>query len=109
MPAQSLEIDLRGKSLDEVVQLLRKSGFSASSTEISLWSNCEKAARGEPPGPAVRVVWIEDDEENLLTVTAFDAKVTTLKPGLHLHLADRPEGLLPGQDWFVADTLQAFA
>ncbi len=106
---EPLEIDLRGKSLGDVVQLLRKNGFPASSTEISLWTNCKKAARGEPLGPAVHVVWIDDDKSHLLTVTALNAVVTTLKPGLHLHLADRPEGLLPGQDWFVADTLWAYA
>lgn len=97
MPALPLEIDLRGKSLDEVMQLLKKNGFSVSSTNISLWEGC--------PGPATQVVWIEDEESSLLTVVIFNGRIITLKPGMNLHLADRPACLFPGQDWFVARTL----
>lgn len=97
MPALPTEIDLRGKSLDEVIQLLKKNGFSASATNLSLWE--------DSPGPATQVVWIEDDESSLLTVVIFNGSIVTLEPGMNLHLSDRPECLLPGQDWFVARTL----
>ena len=97
--AQLLEIDLRGKSLDEVMQQLKKNGFSASSTKISMWS--------KPSAPTTHVVWIEDDESHLLSVTIFNGMRVTLNPGMNLHFAGRPEGLLPGQDWFVARTLEA--
>ena len=101
MAAQPTDIDLRGKSLDEVIQALRKNGFSVCSTKISMWNSC--------PGPAMHVVWIEDDESHLLTVVILNNKIVVLEPGVNLHLSDRPEGLLPGQDWFTARTLDALA
>jgi len=101
MPAQSFKIDLRGKSLDEVMQQLKKNGFSVSSTKVSMWS--------KPSAPTTHVVWIEESESHLLTVVALNARIVTLEPGMNLHVSDRPSCCFPGQDWFVARTLEAVA
>lgn len=100
MAAQRIEIDIRGMSVWKVTKLLRDKGFSASSTRISMWDSF--------PGPATDVVWIEDNESHLLSVVVHNGMIVTLKPGENLHVADRPEGLflLPGRDWFVAETLK---
>lgn len=101
MSGRPLEIDLRGKSFDEVAELLERSGFSIHRSDVTHYWDAHKKVADAP----VRAIFIEDDGAPELTVTIFDGKKITRKPGEDLHLFDRPPGRQPGQDWSVVHTL----
>jgi len=96
-----LKIDLRGKTLEEVVKTLCANGYSVSASETRMWEWHDKAKYGpDYVSPPVHVVWMKWQEAANLTCTIFDGKEVTLKPGHDLHLMDRPPGQT-GQDWCV--------
>ena len=106
MAAKPLEIDLRGKSLGEVMKLLQDNGFTVSSTKTSMWDDREKILYGrKEDGPPVHIIWMKDDECPLLTITIFNGKKKILEPGYDLHLFDRPPDQPKGQDWSAIYTL----
>jgi hypothetical protein len=95
------KIDLRGKSLEEVVETLRANGYSVSASETRMWELHDKQHYGpDYVSPAVHVVWMKWQEAASLTCTIYNGKEVTLKPGHDLHLMDRPPGQT-GQDWCV--------
>ena len=109
MGAKLLEIDLRGRSLEEIMKLLQESGFTVSSDKTTMWDQRDKVLYGsEKSGPPVHVVWMDNKECSLLTVTIFNGKKVRLEPGDDLHLFDRPEGQ-QGQDWSVVRSLHVMA
>ena len=106
MAAKPLEIDLQGKSLEEVMKMLQDNGFIVTTADISTtWDSRDKALGGKEKGPPVHVIWIKDDEAPLLTVTIFNGRKKTLEPGYDLHLFDRPPDQPKGQDWSTLYTL----
>ena len=107
MTTRSLDLDLRGKSLEEVTKILRDNGFKIAVSQSSMWDDREIFLKQRPPGwvgPPVHVVWIDVDEAHLLTVTIFNGKKITLTARHDLHLFDRPPGEPPGQDWSAIPT-----
>lgn len=108
MGPQSLELDLSGKTLDEVVQILKKHGFTVSAQRTDLFDERERILYNRKEnGSPVHVVSIPEDEAPFLTVTIFTGSRKVLKKGDDLYLFDRPAGhpLGPGQDWSALYTL----
>lgn len=107
MTARQLDLDLRGKSLEEVTKILQDNGFKVTSSKTSMWDDREIYLGQRPPGsvgPPVHVVWIDVDEAHLLTVTIFNGKKITLTSRHDLHLFDRPPDYPTGQDWSAIPT-----
>jgi hypothetical protein len=106
MSAKKLEIDLTGKTLDEVVQTLKAHGYNVTSSRTTMYDEQDRALRGKKePGLPVHVVWmcnVSDDECKLLTVKIFNGKNVTLEPGQDLHLFDNENS---GQDWSVVRSM----
>lgn len=94
--AQVLTLDLRGKTPDEVVDILTENGYSGVR---HYESDVEKNPSRFNPDPSERdktrvviCVTIKDEEAPNLTVVAYDGKAHNLCPGHELYLYDEPDG-----------------
>jgi len=108
MGPSALHIDLRGKSLEEVMGLLTNSGFRVLSVKTDMWDTRERILHGRTEdGPPVHVIWMDNAEAPLLTVIIFNGKEINLKPGMDLHLFNRPDDHVEPevQDWSAFYTL----
>ncbi|KKT81650.1 MAG: hypothetical protein A3B07_03575 [Candidatus Yonathbacteria bacterium RIFCSPLOWO2_01_FULL_43_27] len=108
MSLRPLELNLNRKTLDEVVQILKKHGFTVSVQRTDLFDVRDRVLYGKKEdGPPVHVVSIPEAEAPFLTVTVFTGRRKVLKKGDDLYLFDRPAGhpLGPGQDWSALYTL----
>ncbi len=112
MELQPFEVDLRGKQLEEVVQLLTDKGFNVSSSDTKMWESRwkpEDPLDMNSPSPPVHIVWIKDGEAKYLTVI-FEQKgvetKATLVPGMDLHLFDQaPSQKSKDKEWYPIKSL----
>ncbi len=87
--AQSLEVDLRGKTFEEVVKTLKPGGFvSRVSDATDMWRKYEEFWHGKSSGSPVQMIWINQANAHLLTVTIFNGKTLVLDNDHDLHLFD---------------------
>jgi len=100
-----LEIDLRGKTLDEVMTMLQDGGFSVSSADITdIYDSRETVLSGkEVLGSKVYVIWLKPEERHLLTVIPFHGAKVQVSADHNLHLF-APSENNPEWAWGVANT-----
>lgn len=109
-----LELNLTGKNAEEVLALLKGNGFSVDgvSEGSSIWDSHDSAITGKNvKGTRVSIIFIQDEEAHLLTVTIFNGKKVTLESGTDLHLFQRPKSGYPQgpSEWAVVRTLDIMA
>ena len=106
MATKKLDIDLTGKTLEEVLKILQDNDYSVSARQTTMWDVRAAALSGKKESwPPVHIIWIKDEESPLLTVTIFNGEKVTLKPGMDLHLFTRAPDDPPGEDWAAVNTL----
>lgn len=112
MELQPFEVDLRGRQLKEVVQLLTENGFNVHSSETKMWESRWKPTHPldqDTPSPPVHIVWIKDEEAKSLTVVFEQDGVetkATLVPGMDLHLFDQaPSQKGQEKEWYPIRSL----
>ena len=90
-----LTIDLRGKTPDEVVEILIDNGFGdIQCVETGGWKNRSilHIPTEEDKERVVHLIQIKEDEASNLTVISFSGKVHVLRPGHDLHFFEGPNG-----------------
>lgn len=98
-----LEIDLRGKTVEEVVKLLQENGFHSWSDDVTeLYDGRTFLCERRDPKYPVYVVWICPEEADLLTVTIFDGKTMKVPSYRNLHFYT-PTDKEPG-GWGIENT-----
>jgi hypothetical protein len=81
-----LEIDLRGKTVAEVVKILEDNGFTVRTSDVTdLYQSKSLDERKDHPHSAVYVIWIKAEERDLLTVTIFNGETKKVPADNNLH------------------------
>jgi hypothetical protein len=100
-----LEIDLRGKTVEEVMEILQDNGFTVRSSDITdIYDSRETVlSKQEVHGSKVYAIWLKSEERHLLTVIPFHGEKVQVPADHNLHLF-APSDKNPEWAWGVANT-----
>ncbi len=96
MKEETLRLDLRGKTAEEVVQWFKSNGLNAHASDIT-----DSYKAHDSNTDPVTCVWLTDKEAGRCTFVLWDGRECKAKPGQDLHLFD-PKGTA---EWGMARTL----